>query len=122
MAAMIMAIVVGSQLRFEKPNTVPAAGGCSVSVAAIIRIKTPTEMARLKSLIRILPSRKSATGAANKIRARADPTNMARPTNQRSCLGSMVGGVDEFDKHAGTQAGVIHAFPAPLMPPGNPSP
>jgi len=33
------------------PNTVPAAGGCSVSVTAITMIKTPTDVARLDCVV-----------------------------------------------------------------------
>ena len=76
---MIMAIVDGSQLRVEKPSTVPAAGGCSVSVTAITRIKTPTERARLRSYTMPKSSKKSATGAANRTRERAEPKSIARP-------------------------------------------
>ena len=81
---MIMAVVDGSQLRVEKPNTVPAAGGCSVSVTAITRIKTPTERARLRCLTKFRSSRKSATGAANKIRDRTERPPVSPGSGLRS--------------------------------------
>ena len=69
---MIMAVVDGFQSRVAIPNTVPAAGGCSVSVTAMIRIRTPTERARLRSRMGSGLSRKIATGAANRNRDLAE--------------------------------------------------
>jgi len=83
---MIMPVVSKSQDRVAIPNSVPAAGGCSVSVTAMTIISKPTETARLKLRTEDRSTRNASTGEANKSNENADPNKRARacpPTNDR---------------------------------------
>ena len=72
-ATTITATVFRSHGRVAMASTVPAAGGCSVSVRAIERIRTPTEVANPRLYSTRAPSKNSDTGAANSRRANAEP-------------------------------------------------
>ena len=74
----MMAKIEGSKTLVDMPKTVPAAGGCSVSVIAIRTIIVPTDAARAKSRSAPTPSRMALTGEANRTREKTDPTSRAR--------------------------------------------
>ena len=83
---MIMPVVYRSHGLVPMPNTVPAAGGCSVLVIAMASSSTPTDMAKLKFRTGDRPSRNASTGEANNSTEKADPSNRASecpPTTER---------------------------------------
>jgi len=61
-APTMTAKISGSQVRVDIPNTVPAAGGFSVSVTAIMIIKTPTDAANTRFRSGIISSTMEAIG------------------------------------------------------------
>ena len=60
-APMIIPVVSRSHGLVPIPNTVPAAGGCSVSVMAMARMSSPTDTARLRFRTGDKSSRKVST-------------------------------------------------------------
>ena len=87
-APMIMAKIEGSKTLVDMPKTVPAAGGCSVSVIAIRTIIAPTDAARAKSRSAPTPSRMLLTSGANRTSENTDPTSRARKWPPNSALGA----------------------------------
>ena len=85
-APTMTAKISGSQVRVDIPNTVPAAGGCSVSVTAIMIIKTPTDAASTRFRSGIISSRTEAIG-----RAIGAEKRRTLPTVQESGLPAMIG-------------------------------
>ena len=80
--------IEGSKTLVDMPKTVPAAGGCSVSVIAIRTIIAPTDAARAKSRSAPTPSRMLLTSGANRTSENTDPTSRARKWPPNSALGA----------------------------------
>lgn len=91
---MIIPVVSKSQEGVAIPSTVPAAGGCSVSVTAMIMISKPTDTARLKLRTGDRSARNVSTGEANKSTENAGPIKRAKPcppTNDRRVADGLEG-------------------------------
>ena len=72
-APMIIPAVSSSHGLVAIPNTVPAAGGCSVSVMAMTSINKPTDTAKLRFRTGDKSSRNVSTGEANNSTAESRP-------------------------------------------------